>query len=430
MINKKQVLFILLLGLIFIGTNAYLALSRFSLENIRFVIESDALGYYNYSPSLFVHDNILNMSYAMPLKNGYALDKYTCGVAILQLPFFLIAKQLSPVFDLDVTNTRNVAYMFCMAVAVATYLYITLCILFFYIKKRLDLKTAWYSVIVLYFATNVYYYTVMEPGMSHVFSLFCFVMILYFTELYYKNNKLKFIVGLSFFYALAALIRPTNIVILLFFLFYEVYSMKELKLRIQFHLKNYQVFIILLLMGLIVASPQMLYWYAVTGKPIVFSYGYNHESFSNWKSPKVIQVLIGHKSGWLSYTPIMILSLIGLYLGIKAKKISAPVILMVFSITLIVCASWWAYNFACSFGYRSFVEFYAILILPLAFVSHKILNGKNKKRILTFLFVSFLCCFLNMRMTQLYLKGPECWAGADWSWNDYVDAIKRSFFID
>jgi hypothetical protein len=425
----KKVLFIVLLGLIFIGSNAYMAVSRFPSDQIRNVVQSDGYGYYNYLPALFIHHDILHQGYAMPLENGYTLNKYTCGVAILEMPFFLVAGQLSPLLNYDKNYASNDVYMFAMAASVATYLYIALCILFFFIKNKFDAKAAWYSVMVLYFATNVYYYTVMEAGMSHVYSLFCFVLILYFTDQYYKSSRIKFLVGFGFFYALAVLIRPTNIIMILFFLFYEVYSMKDLKVRILQHIKNFHAFIILIVIGLIVASPQMLYWYAVTGKPVVFSYGYNHESFSNWKSPKIIQVLIGHKSGWLTYTPIMALSLIGLYMGVKEKKISAPVIITAFAITILICASWWTYNFACSFGYRSFVEYYAILILPVAFVSFRALNGKNKPLILGFLLVTFLCCLMNIRMSELYLAGPDCWSGPGWEWSNYLDVIKKSLFI-
>ncbi len=423
--KRKQLLFIILLGLVFIGSNAYLAISRYTPEKVKNMISSDALGYYNYSPYLFIKDDMLHQGYAMPLENGNTLNKYTCGVSILQLPFFLVAMEISPGFDYDETDANNAVYMTFMAIAVATYLYIALCILFFYIKNKFDQKTAWYSTLVLYFATNVYYYCVMEPGMSHIYSLFCFTMILYFTDKYYKNNKLSSVIGFGAFYALSVLIRPTNIVMVLFFLFYETYSLNDFKLRILQHIKRYYIFILLLIIGLIIASPQMLYWYAVTGKPVVFSYGYNHESFSNWKSPKIIEVLIGHRSGWLSFTPIMILSLIGLYMGIKEKKISATAISIVFVITLVTCASWWAYNFSCSFGYRSFVEYYAILLLPLALVSFKILNGKSKWMTWAFLLLSCICCFVNFRMTDLYLIGEDCWS--HWMWNDYFDMLKKIF---
>jgi hypothetical protein len=428
--NKKQLLLVVLLGLIFTIWNAETTLSRFRSDLIKNVIASDGLGYYSYLPYFFVYHDVLHQEYAMPLENGNSLNKYTCGVAILQMPFFLSAKQLSSVFDCDPSDVHNLVYMYAMACAVAAYLYIALCVLFFYIKNKFDRKTAWYCVVILYAATNVYYYTVMEPGMSHVYSLFCFAMILYFTDRYYKNDKIGAILGFSFFYALAVLIRPTNIVMILFFLFYEVYSIQELKFRILQHIKNYYVFIILIVTALIVASPQMLYWYAVTGKPVVFSYGYNHESFSNWKSPKIIQVLIGHKSGWLTHTPVMIFSLIGLYLGMKAKKISAPVISIVFAITLVICASWWTYNFSCSFGYRSFIEYYAILLLPVAVVAFNVLNGKNRPLILSFLALTGIFIFMNFRIMYLYQEGPDCWSGADWHWSNYFNALKTAFYLN
>lgn len=233
----------------------------------------------------------------------------------------------------------------------------------------------------------------------------------------------------SFFFGLATLIRPTNILLILLFLFYEVYSIEELKRRIASHLKKYYIFIIMIGVSLIVAFPQMLYWYYTTGKPIVFSYGYNHESFSNWKSPKIIEVLIGHKSGWLTHTPIMLLSLIGLIISIKMRKVSAPIIIIIFGLTLWICASWWAYTFGCSFGYRSFVEYYVLLILPTALLVFKILNGNSKFLILVFLLLTAILIYLNIQMTYLYIKAG-CWDGPDWHWSDYFNILKLSFNTD
>ncbi len=421
----KRKFLILLVGILFISLNSYLSYTRLPQEKIHTLIESDGFGYYIYLPAFFIHNDVLHQGYAMQLDNGYMLNKYTCGVALLETPFFLIADCLNDALGADQHNGRGWVYMLLMAISTATYMCLALTILFFFIKKKFDGKVALISVLVIYLATNAFYYTVIEPGLSHIYSLFCFSVCLYFTDRYYKTTNIANIIGFGVFWALATLIRPTNGLLILFFLFYEVYSFNELKLRLKEHLYNYRHFIVVALVSLIIASPQFLYWYKITGKPIIFSYGYNHESFSNWKSPKIIEVLVGHKSGWLLHTPVMIFSLIGMVMAYRAKKLSAPVMISLFLLTLLVCASWWAYTFGCAFGYRSFIEYYALLILPLGFFVDYVFK-KRKVWVISFLALLLLFVYMNLQMTYLYAAAP-CWDGPDWHWENYLWVLKEIF---
>ena len=426
--NKKNAFWILLFAIVFISVNSYNSFTRFELEETKEIIASDGLGYYVYLPAFFNNHDVLHQWYAMKLENGYTLNKYTCGVALLETPFFLIGKLLTSVFN-ENPDERNPIYMLLMTISISTYVYIGLCVIYFLIKRKFDKKTAWFCVIALYMATNLHYYGFYEPGQSHAYSFFCFAMCWYFTDRYYEKGEMISLAAFGFFFSMATLIRPTSILIIFFFLFYETYTLTDIKQRIQQHLKNYRHFLLLLGIAILIATPQMLYWYCVTGKPVVFSYGYNHESFSNWKSPKIIQVLVGNESGWLPYTPIMILSLIGLYLGIKQKKMSAAVILFVFILCLYICSSWWAYTFSCAFGYRSFVEYYAILAGPMALAVFKIFETKNKLLISGFLLLSLVFIYVNLEMSSMYSKSP-CWDGPDWHWDNYFSILEKIFTIE
>ncbi len=185
-------------------------------------------------------------------------------------------------------------------------MYIALYVLYVMLSKKTSWVIALISVIAIYLGTNLFYYTVVESGMSHAYSFFCFVMFVYFTDKYYIQKSLKNTLALGLFLGIATLIRPTNILLTILFLFYETYTIEDVKKRIVFHFKHYYNFIILLIVGLIVFFPQMTYWYALTGKYIFYSY--RNETFSNWNSPKILEVIAGHKSGWLLYSPVMIFS--------------------------------------------------------------------------------------------------------------------------
>jgi len=73
-------------------------------------IRSDGTGYYAYLPAIFIYNDLqfdfldnkalVNDDGASRVKldNGKIVNKYACGLALLQLPFFLIAYLLSFLF--------------------------------------------------------------------------------------------------------------------------------------------------------------------------------------------------------------------------------------------------------------------------------------------------------------------------------------------
>jgi hypothetical protein len=423
---SKRSLIIALIGIVFVLYNSNISYTRVPEKNIERVIDSDGLGYYVYLPSLFLKHDVLHQWYALHLQNGYSLNKYTCGVAMLETPFYLIGNELTRIFGTEVKEGRGPWYVRMITVSTSFYLFISLLVLFNIIRRKFNVKTALFTVLTLYYATNMYYYAVVEPGMSHIYSLFCFTLCLYAADNYYTSFRRRDVFMFAFFFGLATLIRPTNILMGFLFLFYDVYTWEQLKARVLFHRKHLSNFLIIAVLGLIIALPQMLYWHAITGHYVVFSYGYNHESFSNWKSPYILSVLGSYKSGWLFYSPVMVLSLIGIFICIRKKVMSAPVILLIFALILYICASWWAPTFGCAFGYRSFVEYYAILALPFAAVVYSIFM-KGKKWGMALLMVLSVCCiYINLKATKTYVRSGGCWDGPDFHWSDMVERIEKA----
>ena len=420
--RKSSVVSFFVLGFIFVFINLKIS-DHFYPKGFSWAINtsSDAEGYYQYLPNFFINDNILHQPYGAQLENGCRLDKYTCGVALLEAPFFFLAHTVTIINHHKSKGFDNI-YGYFVVIAACVYMYIALFVLFRIITRRFGEFIALISVVSIYLGTNLFYYTINEAGLSHTYSFFCFVMFIYFVGKYYEQKNLKNIIGLSIFLAIATLIRPTNILLLLLFLFYEIYTIQDFKQCVVFHLKHYYNFIIILIVGLIVFSPQIAYWYALTGKFIFYSY--QNETFSNWNSPKIIEVLVGHKSGWLLYSPIMVFSLIGLVIAIKNKMLSAPAIFIIFIVILYVCASWWAYTFGCAFGYRSFSEYSAILIFPMALFFHKVFWSKKTLFKLLLFVALIVCIYYNLKLTRLYYLSGGCWDGPNWYWSDYIEKLK------
>ena len=120
---------LLLIGILFIAMNINFSRISFSDRSggMSYIICSDAAGYYEYLPYLFIKKDILHQHYAFPLDNGKTINKYTMGVAVLQLPFFLAAHCIALIFQLQPTGYSNI---YGYGIAFATSFYVFLGLLF------------------------------------------------------------------------------------------------------------------------------------------------------------------------------------------------------------------------------------------------------------------------------------------------------------
>lgn len=428
---KKKILnkfSVLVLGISFI------LLSLFAVNNIPVkydvMIYSDANGYYDYLPYTFIYKDLAHINYAVRLPNGNSLNKYTMGVALLQLPFFLGAHLYSIYNDLP---AKGYSFPYSVSVLISVTVYVFLGLLFLYktLRRKFDQIPSFITVFAIFFATNLYYYTFCQPGMSHGFSFFALALFLYRLDFFMKNPKIKNTLACGIPLALAVLIRPTNILYALLFLFYDVYSFRLLKERLRFILSKYKYFLIIILIGILFYVPQIIYWSYAAGKLTL--YGYvdgegNRETFKYLANPKIFKVLFGIESGWMVYTPFFIFFFIGLFWTLFKKIHHALGILIIFLIILYLNSSWWTYSFACSFGYRSLIEYYPLFAIPIALVFSKIFVRKKAILITSIMFLLVVFSFFNIRISGFYYKQP-CWEEPRWTWVNYNKIINKAFYI-
>ena len=175
----------------------------------------------------------------------------------------------------------------------------------------------------------------------------------------------------------------------------------------------------------IVFLPQMTYWHLTTGKWFTYSYSYastGPEGFDYWKNPQIFKVLFGVVSGWYIYSPVMILSLAGLVWMLLKKQTGSLAILIVFLIILYINSSWWCYSFDCAFGYRSFIEFYALFAIAIAILLQALIPSEVFIRTGIIIVLAVFFSYLNIRMSLLYNWDP-CWCCGKWNWKNYAKVV-------
>lgn len=419
-ISRLAQLAVIFLLLGFISTIAHRHFKNVEVE--KYVLGSDMEGYYQYLPYFFLHDwdDFNQLPWAKPYEEGKTLSVYTCGVAILEAPFFLAAHATSLFFQMEDTDGYSSIYYTFIFFAALFYAMIGLIFIYKTLLRYFNQKTALYTTALIFFATNLYYYTIFSPGMSHVYSFSMLSMYIYFVPAFYKSSSVKNTVLLVIPLAIATLIRPTNIIAAIYFLLYGVTSFNLLKERFLFLIKKWYLLLLMLFVGIIVFLPQMLYWHKVTGQ--LFFYSYQSEGFPYLLNPQIGTVLFGARNGWYIYTPVMFFATLSLLYMVFQKKKQSVGILIAMILIIYIDASWWAPTFSAAAGYRALIEFLPFMAIPLAFLFQKIYSTDNRlvKSSVTFLLIFFV--FYNIQFSFKF--DSWLWWDTEWQWKYLLRVFK------
>ena len=286
------------------------------------VIEWDVHSYYAYLPAYFIYDDIkleksdyrIDDNYYLfwPVftDDGKKVDKMTMGTAILYSPFFFAAHAFASVTDYPEDGFSEPYKIFLLLSSV---FYLIIGLGFFEkILTHYNFSDKLIAVVILLIGlgTNLLCYSSESAPMSHVYSFCLFSIFIFYTIKWYEQQSIKNTLTLGLLFGLISLIRPTNAVIILFFILYGISNFTEFKERILFFLKNYFLLIAIAFCVFLVWIPQFIYWKTVTGHYICYSY--TDEGFF-FNHPRIMEGLFSWRKGWLLYTPMMAFALLGIF---------------------------------------------------------------------------------------------------------------------
>ncbi len=341
------------------------------------IINSDGRGYYAYLPaSIIFHDFKFNYFFDGSLNlpkdytsnflfyiDGNYVIKYPVGVAIMLIPFFIVAIIFSFIFQFPIDGY---SFFFQIFESLAAITYVTLAIILLYrLLRKYDIQQNIAAIIVIgiVFATNLTHYTVLEPSLSHAFSFVCVVAFLWCLNLFSTSTSYSYWYFACCLLGLIILIRPVNGVIVLFapFLFNTVKRFVEFLGHV-FKNKINAIFGIVLASLVIFLQP--LVWYLQTGHFYVWTYV--REGF-NWDNPQFFNLLFSYRKGWFVYTPFMFLIIPGLIAMLFHKQwFKAFISILFWSGALYIISSWGCWYYGGSFGQRPLIDFYGPAALTIA----------------------------------------------------------------
>jgi len=419
-------------GLLFLVILVLMNVRQKNVTNFDCEVCSDKAGYFMYLPATF-HYGFQAENYPKSISeehgNGFQLDhennrvlnKYTCGIAMLQAPFYGTGVLISKVFSIN-ADPFSSFYLFFINIGAAFYLVLGMFFLRKWLNYYVENSTSLLTILVIFFGTNLYYYSVDESLMTHLYSFALFSIILYSLKTYFETKRFRNFLIFCTALALAILIRPTNFLFVVIALLLDLESISTLKDRLiaLLSIKNILTGIVVLAL---VFLPQLLYWKYTYGTFVLWTYG--EEGFTLWNNPRFATVWFSPQGGLFTYTPIILLSLAFTFVMYKRKVGNSLLVLSTFLIISYMFASWANPYFGfCNFGKRPMIEFLPILMLPIAYMFKFYSSFKKGVRYSMSILV-LLCVYYNLSLTAGF---DTCFQGSTWDWDIFYALLDSSVF--
>ncbi|MBK9357981.1 MAG: hypothetical protein IPN08_11405 [Bacteroidales bacterium] len=355
------------------------------------VIVSDGKGYYGYLTAFLIyHDSgygfidqyeseyypagrELFKDFRFKTDEGI-VNKYFPGLSILWLPFFYIghAAALLSGFPAD---GYSLPYQLAIAFAAFFYFWLSLLILRrilrFYTKNE---QVIVYVLIAAALGTNLIYYTVNNGSQVHVYNFFLINAFIYFVLSACKSGKTGCFTGAAFALGMIIISRPQNglIVLSLPFICGNRESFITFLRKI---FSSFRIFIPAFAALVLPLLVPVIYWYAITGNLLVYSYG--NETYDLSK-PHLWLFLFSFEKGWLLYTPVAALALWGFVFLFKKSRWQFYSLAGFMFFLVYFLSSWWIWNYTSYVSQRVMIDYYAFVAILLIFVFQWIENRRMR----------------------------------------------------
>jgi hypothetical protein len=363
----------------------WLVLSFTYGNNKRQLIASDAVNYWAYLPATFIEgDPSFSFLHATNLNeynfhylpeytsDGKPVMKMTMGLAILLLPFFLLAHLFAPLFNEPRDGFSQIYQFFTGIIGMGCYLLLGLWhlrkVLLFFFTEKVSAAV----LLVLFVGTNILYYSFGEPLISHVYLFSLQAVIIHLSILFNVKPSYKDAAITGLLIGLSVLTRPTMVVFSVIPFLYGVHSVSSLKSKLNFIRINCRQYLLLIFLCVVVGLPQLLYWKVATGNWLFFSYTQERFFFTK---PEVLNMWFSFRKGWLLYSPVMLFSIVGIGYLVRYAKAFIGIFAITLPVIFYILSCWWVWWYGGSLGQRTYIDFYALLAISLGAVFTSINNS-------------------------------------------------------
>ena len=392
--SQNKISFItLMLIYAFMLTVAFFYYPKWTKGGTEATISWDVSGYYMYLPATFIYGDLKQCAFHKDILDHYRptpdfqqafrhasgnyVMKYPVGQAIQFAPLFAIAHIYAGQSSVYPADGFSRPYQ--IAVAMTSLLFMLLGLWFLrlsLVEYYGDSVTAW-TLIGIALGSNYFDYSAITGSMTHNHLFAWYALLIYMTIQFYKKPTSQKAVIIGSVIGIVALTRPTEIISCLIPLCWGVslFSTASIVDRFVLIKDHWRKYFMATLTCLAIGSIQMIYWKYASGDWVVYSY--EDQGFS-WLRPHIWDGMMSYRSGWLVYSPLMILSVIGMYFIVKDKRDFSLAVLLFSLLFIYIAFAWDIWWYGGALGQRAMVQAYPVLAFPFASVVSQIINGRLK----------------------------------------------------
>ncbi len=364
----------------------------------------DANGYYLYLPSILIYHDFKELKWvdsidakyhvtggdgvqAQKAENGNYVFKYLGGVAVMELPFFLLAHQLAPHFGYP-QDGFSAPYQYALGFAILLYSFLALLVLRKILLNFFDDITAALTILLIGLATNYIVYAAIDSGQTHAYIFLIYCLTIAATIRWHNNPSILQTLLVGYLCGFATMSRPTEAIIIFIPIFWNTHTKEAAQQKWNIIKQKPYLVAIAVVGGLLGVLPQTIYWKATTGT-FVYDVG------SKWKflNP-YFRVLFGFEKGWFIYTPVTIFFLVGFWF-MRGKAFRKSV-LWYCLLNIWIIIAWDEWRYGGSYSTRALVQSYPMFALPFASFIDFIKTSRWK-----WVFAGLACYLMGVNLFQV-----------------------------
>lgn len=377
----------------------------------------DKGGYYAYLPAWFIYQDLsfefMDFHALLFGKNATAttwgtvssINSYSMGPAMLLAPFFLLGHLEAAYWGVP-QDGFSYTYLFWVATGCLIYATLGLLSLRAVLLRYYDDWPVASALAVLGLGTNLYFYATYDFMMSHAYSFFLFGTSLWWMVRWLEQPKWRTFLALSATAGLLAVTRIPNMVYFLLLALWGVHNKATLLERLQLFWQHKGQIVAGIGVFLLCFAPTVYYWYTQTGHIWVNSYSGLGKLFY-WTNPMIAEILIGYRTGWFIYSPLLLLGLVGFIILYRQRSPHFSITLLYLCLHIYVASCWFWWWYAGSFGMRPLIEASVVMAFPLAALFQNIQRGSIISYAMTILVI--LGIGLNIFQSHQYKSGIIHW---------------------
>ncbi len=338
------------------------------------IISGDGLGYYSYLPHMFVYRGEGAFSWFNDVYPHYysqemfqhprdhfmvqtqegGFNKYAPGLALLWLPFFLIAHGIALALHLPADGFSQ---CYQIAVGCASIIFMVLCVCFsLKLFSAFKLHNVWirlFALLLLVFGTGLFEQSLWYSGLSHVYSAALLTGMLLFLENYKSSLNIKHVGWAFFCFILLVSIRPLLLLTLVLWLPYR--TLKPL------HGITFKQLVLPCSLIILIISWTLGWNVYQYGQ--IWKYTYVNESFA-WFEPHLFHLFWNYSLGLVWQRPWIIVAILALLLFFKTYRFWA----LGYILLTYVYACWWYWPILD----RALIDLSIIPALAITQIAHKV----------------------------------------------------------